>query len=170
MGSRWGEPARCQAVLRASIALITARRRVPSATGPHTGECGGVRPGASGRRDRDGQLPGSSTAGRLGDASDGSQSGAVADTSQPDDPYRSGAASRRGATPTFGSGLRAAPQGHAAHRVVRDLVKKCEYGLTRNCSFLETLLMSTYYCPNEFQNSILSHMLSLSLLIINVHQ
>ena len=33
MGSRWGEPARSQVVLRASIALIVASRRVPSAAG-----------------------------------------------------------------------------------------------------------------------------------------
>lgn len=55
MGSRRGEPARSQAVLRASIALIAARRRVPSAQVPPTGDCGGVRPAASGRHGRDRQ-------------------------------------------------------------------------------------------------------------------
>lgn len=43
MGSRWGEPARSQAVLRASITVIAARRRVPSAAGPPTGDCGRCR-------------------------------------------------------------------------------------------------------------------------------
>jgi hypothetical protein len=54
MGSRWGEPARSQALLRASIALMAARRRVPSVAGPPMGDCEGVRPAALGRRDRDG--------------------------------------------------------------------------------------------------------------------
>ena len=54
MGSRWGEPARSQALLRASIALMAARRRVPSVAGPPMGNCEGVRPAAFGRRDRDG--------------------------------------------------------------------------------------------------------------------
>ena len=40
-------------MLRAPIALIDASGRVPSAAGPHTGDCGGVRPAASGRRDQD---------------------------------------------------------------------------------------------------------------------
>lgn len=52
-GSRGGEPARSQAVPCASIALIAARGSVPSAAGPPVGDCEGVRPAASGRRDRD---------------------------------------------------------------------------------------------------------------------
>ncbi|WP_146766045.1 hypothetical protein [Pseudomonas luteola] len=55
LGSRWGEPARSQAVLRASIALMAARRHVPSVAGPTTGDSEVVRPAASGRRDREGQ-------------------------------------------------------------------------------------------------------------------
>jgi len=55
MGSRWGEPARSQTALRASIALMAASRRVPSVAGPPTGDCEVARPAASGRRDQDGR-------------------------------------------------------------------------------------------------------------------
>jgi hypothetical protein len=40
MGSRWGAPARSQAVLLASIAVMAACRRVPSAAGPAAGDRG----------------------------------------------------------------------------------------------------------------------------------
>lgn len=50
MGSRWGEPARSQAVHRVSIATRAASRRVPPAAGPPVRECEGARPAASGRR------------------------------------------------------------------------------------------------------------------------
>ena len=51
-GSSWGDPAQPLAVLRASIALIAARRLVPSDAGPCAGDCEGLRPAATWRRDQ----------------------------------------------------------------------------------------------------------------------
>jgi hypothetical protein len=54
MGSRRGELARSQALLRASIAMSAARRCVPVAEGPPTGAYVRVRPAALRRRDQNG--------------------------------------------------------------------------------------------------------------------
>jgi hypothetical protein len=54
MGSRRGELARSQALLRASIAMSAARRCVPVAEGPPTGAYVRVRPAALRQRDQNG--------------------------------------------------------------------------------------------------------------------